>query len=292
MSSNPGPPNPGPERPIRIVAADDEPLARRTLASLLANDSQAELVALCTNGAEAVAAVREHDPDLLLLDVQMPGMDGFDVLEELGEDAAPRVVFVTAHDAYALRAFEVHAIDYLLKPFDDERFARALERARSDLAKEAGSGMGLALADLLVERAAERDGRAAALQSGAHDGDASDAAPSAGSAGGPAERISIHREGKIDVVDVAELVWVEAADQYVRLHTRTAEHLMRESMARLERQLDPERFLRVHRSAIVALDCIRAFESTGAGCGRVRLDDGTWVSVSRARGSAVRARLR
>lgn len=259
--------------PLRILLADDEPMARSTLRQLLAADPDVELVGEAANGDEAVALAREHRPDLLLLDVQMPGRDGFAVLEELGEDEAPRVVFVTAYDRYALRAFDVHAIDYLLKPFDDERFRQALARAKDELAKDASSGMGPRVADLLVARRAELEGEE----------------PS-GDDAQTLERLSIHREGRVELVDVAAIDWIEAADQYVQVHAAGAAHLMRESMTRLERRL-PARFVRVHRSAIVALDRVRSLRSTGSGTAELELADGTCVPVSRARAAAVRRRI-
>jgi len=255
-------------RRLRVVVADDEPMARSTLRTLLGRDPELELVAECKNGEEALRCVREHAPDLLLLDVQMPGMNGFEVVERLG-DAVPAVIFVTAYDRYALQAFEVHAIDYLLKPFDDERFERAIERAKDEVRREEAVGMGRRLADLL----------------------SSVTARSAGAPGAkPLERLAIHREGRVDLVDVDDVVWIEAADQYVLIHTTEGSSLMRQSMARLEEQLDDGRFVRVHRSAIVALDRIRTLEKHGAG-GRVLLATGAWVPVSRSRLSVVRERL-
>lgn len=258
---------------LRVAIADDEPLARATLRGLLEADPEVELVAECRNGDEAVSAVRAEAPDLLFLDVQMPGRDGFAVLDELGEDDSPRVVFVTAYDRYALRAFDVHAVDYLLKPFTDERFRQALGRAKAALAQEGAGGMGPEVAELLSAREAQ--------------GDPADSAPAA-----PLERLSIHREGRIELVETAAIEWIEAADQYVQIHADDGTHLMRESLSRLERRLDPARFLRVHRSALVALDRVRSLESTGSGTGRLLLASGTTVPVSRARAPRVRERLR
>lgn len=235
--------------PLKVVLADDEPLARATLRRLLSRDPELLLVAEAAHGRQAVEAVRAHAPDLLLLDVQMPGLDGFGVLSALSPEDLPAVIFVTAHDAYALAAFEVEAVDYLLKPFDDVRFAKALERGKL--------------------RARERTPQQAeALQ-----------------------RLAVRHQGRIDLVDVTRLRWVEAADQYVRLHCEDGEHLMRASMSHLEAALDPARFLRVHRSAIVAVTRLRGLEVTGKGTGVVTLDDGTTVPVSRNRMTDVRARL-
>lgn len=234
---------------LTVVVADDEPLARATLRRLLAGDPELTLVAECAHGREAVDAVRAHTPDLLLLDVQMPGLDGFGVLSELQPAELPAVVFVTSHDRYALQAFEVEAVDYLLKPFDDQRFEKALERAKARLREGGG---------------AQRE---------------------------TLRQLAVRHQGRIDLVDLQGLRWVEAADQYVRLHCDDGVHLLRQSMAHLEESLDARRFLRIHRSAIVSVDRLRALESTGRGTGVVRLDDGSELPVSRKRMAEVRDRL-
>ena len=255
---------------IRTLVVDDEPMARASLRKLLSDDPSIEVVGECRNGFEAVAALREHRPDLMFLDIQMPGMTGFDVLDELAEDEVPVVVFATAYDKFALRAFEVHAVDYLLKPFDDERFHLALERAKGRLrAGDLEDMRGLLTGVLQTAREGESE-----LQEGE-----------------PVTRLSIHREGRLDLIDVAEITWIEAADQYVRLHTAIGEHLMRETMSQLERRLDSARFMRIHRSAIVALDCVKRYEALGGGNARVLVDEGTWLPVSRSRAAAVRRRL-
>lgn len=252
-----------PERSrVRVALCDDEPMARASLRRLLARDPEVELVAECVDGEDLVARTRELRPDLLFLDVQMPGKDGFDALAALAPDERPLVVFATAYDQFALRAFEVHAIDYLLKPFDDERFQAALDRAKALLGRDAAVEEGRRLDELL-----------------------DDVRPN----GGP-RRLAIHREGRVDYVDHDDIVWVEAADQYVLLHTADGEHLMRESMSRLEQELDPERFHRIHRSAIVALDRVRRLER-GEGGTRVLVGDDTWLPVSRSRAAALRRRL-
>ncbi len=243
---------------LRAIVVDDEPLARGTLRRLLAADGEVELVAECATGTAAIEAVRAHAPDLLFLDVQMPGPSGFDVLAAVGPEAAGAVVFVTAYDRFAVRAFDVHAVDYLLKPFDDERFAVALARAK-ERARSGGAPAGLRA--LLGEQGARP------------------------------KRLAIHGEGKVELVDTGAIVWIEAADQYVRLHTDTDVHLMRESLSRLEETLDPERFVRVHRSAIVATDRIRRLVATPTGVGRVQLGDDLWLPVARSRMAALRARL-
>ncbi|MCP3914289.1 MAG: response regulator transcription factor [bacterium] len=256
---------PSERKNLRAVLADDEPLARRVLAKLIGEDPEIELLAQCANGDEAVAAVREHRPDLLLLDVQMPGKTGFDVLGELEPTERPVVVFVTAFDQYALDAFDVHAVDYVLKPFDDARFAQALERAK----QRARVDRVLAAHELdeLLTALAPRD-------------------PSAS----PLERITIRREGRVEIIDTNDVVWIEAADQYVMIHTAESQQLMRESMSHLERRLDPERFLRIHRSAIVSLNHLKALDRA-SGSSRVLLTNGAWIPVSRARLSELKRRL-
>jgi two-component system LytT family response regulator len=244
------------EQRLRVLLVDDEPMARAGLRRLVASDGELELVGECANGVEALAFLEERGADLVLLDVDMPGMDGFELLEALTAERRPAIVFTTAYDRFALRAFDVHAVDYLLKPFDDERFEQAVERVK------------------------ER------LRGGTPEAPQGDEPPEE-----PLERFVIHREGHVEVIDPGDVEWIEAADQYVRLHAADGEHLMRESMARLEQRLDPGRFLRVHRSAIVALDRVRRLETRAGGAGRLLLAGGAWVPVSRSRVAAVRRRL-
>jgi two-component system LytT family response regulator len=258
-------------QPMKVVFADDEPLSRATMRKLLARDPEVEVVAECANGIEAVGAVRSERPDILILDIQMPGMTGFEVVEELEDEGPPVIVFATAYDQYALDAFEVHAVDYLLKPFDDERFQKALERAKLRAERESRSAVGEQLSGLLETL---NEGRSAA-----------------GSSNPALTRLTIHREGRVDVVNTEDLVWIESADQYVMLHTADGEFLMREAMSKLEQSLDAERFLRIHRSAIVALDQVRTLERLGSGVGRVQLVDGQWLPVARSRMAALKGRL-
>jgi two-component system LytT family response regulator len=234
---------------LRVLIADDEPLARRGLRGWLVADGEVEVVGEARHGAEAVALTRAHHPDLLLLDVQMPGLDGLDVLSELGPDLPPAVIFVTAYDQYALRAFDHHAVDYLLKPVDEERFRVALGRARDRIrARRPDAGLRALLDELRPEWL---------------------------------ERIPTRSGSKVTLVPVDEVEWFEAADNYVRVYAGGRRHVVRETMKVLEARLDPKRFVRVHRSVIVALGRIRELEALASGDYRITLQSGTTVPLSR-----------
>ena len=236
---------------LRVVLVDDEPLARERLRTLLETEADVELVAECADGVEAVAAVRSGRPDLVFLDVQMPGMDGFEVLDALDPATLPAVVFVTAYDRYALRAFDVHAVDYLLKPFDRQRFASALERARLDLrADDAGRRILALVADLRRERR-------------------------------PQQRIVVKAAGRVFFLRPAEIDWMEAAGNYVRLHVGKKSHLVRETMKGLEDRLDPDTFVRIHRSRIVNLDRVRELQPWFHGEHLIVLTSGEQLTTSR-----------
>lgn len=248
---------------IRALIVDDEPLARERLRTLLKPEADVEIVGECGDGEKAVSAIRRHKPDLLFLDVQMPERDGFDVLEALGAEEMPVVVFVTAYDKYALRAFEVHALDYLLKPFDRERFQRALERAREQVAGRHSSTLGERLLALLADRATEQK---------------------------RLQRVVIKSGGRIFFLRVEEIDWIEAAGNYLRLHVGREEHLLRETMNRLEARLDPAKFLRIHRSTIVNLERIREMQPSFHGDYVVLLRDGTRLALSRSHRDKLPAR--
>ena len=239
---------------IRAVVVDDEPLARQRLRKLLKGDPEIELVAECADGAEAITAICRHAPDLVFLDVQMPEVDGFEVLRSVGPARMPLVVFVTAYDRYALRAFDVHALDYLLKPFDRERFAAALERAKQRLRGE---------------RRAEAGRKTLALLASLRP----DAAP--------LERLVIRSGGRVFLLRVGEIDWFEAEAKYVRVHAGKASHLFRQAIGALEPRLDPRRFARIHRSTIVNLDRVKLLEPTFHGDYCVVLHDGTRLTLSR-----------
>jgi two-component system, LytTR family, response regulator len=249
--------------PIRTLLVDDEPLARQTLRLLLARDADFTLAGECSGGRDAVAFVREQRPDLVLLDIQMPGLDGFQVIERIGVARMPPVIFVTAYDEYAVRAFEVQALDYLLKPFDDARFFQALARAREEIAVHDSRSLAERLAGVLAEKVG-RDAR-------------------------PLARIALRSSGgRIVFVDASGIDRIMAEDYYVRLHVGGATHLWRVSMNALEKRLDPAKFLRIHRSAIVNLDFVREIHPGVKDDAFALLKDGTRLPVARSR----RGRLR
>lgn len=237
-----------PRMRIRAIVVDDEALSRTMVREYAAAHPDVEIVAECANGFEAVRAVNDLKPDLVFLDVRMPKLDGFEVLELIGADA--HVIFVTAYDAYALRAFDVHAVDYLLKPFGAERFAEALDEARARIAR--------------AERAP-----AAAL--------AADARP----AGDRPDRILVRSGSKVDVVPVATVDYVRARDDYVGIMVRGRELLKQQTLADLERRLDPQRFVRIHRSFILNLDRLARLELSETRRHVAVLTDGTRLPVSR-----------
>jgi two-component system, LytTR family, response regulator len=254
--------------PIRALVVDDEPLARRKIRRLLRGVPDVVVAGECGDGAAAAAMLRDVAPDLVFLDVQMPGLDGFAVLDALPAGRAPAVVFTTAYDEYAARAFEVRALDYLVKPFSRARFDEALRRAREALAR-AGGGAGGAVPDprlaaLLEELRAER------------------ARP---------ERLVVKEDGRVRLVAVDDVDRVEAAGNYVRVHAGGASHLVRESMAALEPRLDPRRFVRVHRSTIVNVARIREIQPWFRGDLVLILRDGARVTLSRTYRERLRAVL-
>jgi len=258
----PGPGEAAPARPIRAVIADDEPSARAVIRAFVEREPRVEIVGEATHGDEAVERVRELHPDLLFLDVQMPDRDGFGVLEALGDDVPRGVVFVTAHDEYALRAFEVHALDYLLKPFGYARFQDAVDRALRTLAGEVALEMRRTL-DTLIEGQRDRYGEAGTLVEG------------------PA-RIGVRRGTRTILVSVADIDWIEAADDFCRLHAGPESHLVASRMHELESRL-PDAFFRIHRSAIVNLARIAELRREPDGGGLAVLQSGVRLRVARSR---------
>jgi len=249
------------ERSITACIVDDEELARRGVRSRLATRDDVRVVAECASGREAVDAIAEYGPDLVFLDVQMPGLDGFDVIEEIGPEQMPVVIFVTAYDEHALRAFDVHALDYLLKPIDEERLHEAIDRAKTQLDQRRSSTLGDRLDALLDAVASGERTEAEAV--------------------GITERFVIKTGGRITFVEADAIDWVEAAGDYVRLHTSEKVHLLRETMGGMEERLDPDRFLRIHRSTIINTERLTELRPYGNSEYIVVLDDGTELKLSR-----------
>jgi two-component system, LytTR family, response regulator len=243
-------------KPIRTLVVDDEPLARTNLTVLLRGDHETELVGECGSGEEAVAEIREKKPDLVFLDVQMPECDGFEVVELLGADQPPAIVFVTAYDQYALRAFEAGALDYLLKPFDNLRFQRALDRAKEKIVRGRDP----------VQEARKDSPKTL-------------------------DRLAVKSAGQIVFLKAFEIDWIEAANYYAALHVGAKTHLLRRSMTDLEQELDSNVFCRIHRSTIVNLERVRGLKLSSDGEYEVQLENGTRLRMSRRYSRQVQARL-
>lgn len=248
---------------VRAIIADDEPLARERVRSFLADERDVEIVAECGNGAQTLKATQEHRPDLLFLDVQMPRLSGFEVLEALDAEPFPVVIFTTAHDEHAIRAFEVNALDYLLKPFTEARFKMAVQRARSQLEKG-------------LRR--QPDPQLAALLGHLH------------SAGPGSGRILVRSPERILFLKPEEIDHVEAAGNYVVLHTGKEHHVVRETTAAMEARLGPAGFMRISRSVIVNLARIREVQPLGPGQYSILLKNGTRFDMTCSLGE-LQARL-
>jgi two-component system, LytTR family, response regulator len=257
------------------MIVDDEPLARAAIRLLLKADAEVEVIAEAGSGAEAVRLISRHSPDLLFLDIQMPGMSGFDVLEQIDAQRIPAIIFVTAFDQYALRAFEVHALDYLLKPFDDARFEKALRQAKTQIEQREINKLSQKLFALLEDREEKRQPL--------HD---QPARPSY------LARFMIKTAGRIFFLKVDEIDWIGAEDYYVKLHVGRKSHLLRETMNDLEAKLDPEKFLRIHRSSIVNLDRVKEMHAHFNGDYVVILQDGTELKLSRSRREQLQSLLK
>jgi len=259
---------------LRVVIADDEPLARDCMRLALREQRDVEILAECADGPETIAAIREHAPDIVFLDVQMPAMDGFEVIANVGADDFPAVVFVTAYDAHAIRAFEVHALDYVLKPFDDARLLAALERARARVHERRHGELGRRLAQLVRELPDEF----------ASDGTRDQPPGERGSVRAPLLRRFAIRDGdRVRFVAAKEIEWIEADGNYVVLHAGDQRHRVRGVLGRLIEQLDPRLFMRVHRSAIVNVEAIREVQPWFGGDYIAILRSGAKVRVSRTR---------
>jgi two-component system, LytTR family, response regulator len=242
---------------MRTLIVDDEPVARRRIRRLLRLHPDVQVAGECGDGAAAVDAIRTLNPDLVLLDVQMPELDGFAALQALAPHEIPVVIFVTAFDRYALRAFDVHALDYVLKPVDGDRLARSLDRARTRIAerrRSATAPLDQRIAALLQELSVERR---------------------------YLSRLPVRSGGRLLVVDLEDVDWIAAADNYVTLHAGGQQHLLRDTMGRLERELDPACFVRIHRSSIVRIDRIKELLPDFHGDYTLVLKDGTRLTLSR-----------
>lgn len=260
--------------PLRVLIADDEPLARDRIKELL-QEEDVVVVGEAQDGEEAVAMIRDLEPDLVFLDVQMPGMTGVDVVETIGAADMPFTVFVTAYDQYAIKAFEVSAVDYLLKPFDDERFGEALQRVRQRIQERQGRNATETLRRLLQEH-----------QEGASPTENGDEADTES-----LDRIAVQSRGQVRIVPVEEITHITADGSYAELHTDEGTHVIRERMKTLADRLNPKEFVRIHRSAIVRLDEVESILRSGGGDYAVRLHDGTRLSLSRGRVDALKERL-
>jgi two-component system LytT family response regulator len=242
---------------IRTLVVDDEPMARERIMSLLQQETDVEVIGQCSDGTQAVSAIQQQTPDLVFLDVQMPGCDGFGVLQHIqniGADRMPTVVFVTAYDEYALRAFEVHALDYLLKPFGKDRFQETLRHAREQLDRRRAGDLGRRLLALVHDLKPEQQ---------------------------RLDRLVVKSGGRVFFLRTDEIDWVEAAGNYVRLHLGEESHLFRETMNGMEGRLDTRRFVRIHRSRIVNTERIKELQPWFNGEYVVILRNGTRLTLSR-----------
>lgn len=261
----------GPRKPITTIIVDDEPLARRNIRLLLKDDPEIEIAGEAGSGREALSLIRKQSPDLVFLDIQMPEMDGFGVLENLEATQLPVIVFVTAFDQYALKAFEFHALDYLLKPFDDARFSKALAKAKLQVEQKELKDLSERLVALLEgrEQRPEEQPRTRYVT-----------------------RLLIKSAGRVFFLKTDEIDYIQAEDYYVKLHVGRKGHLLRETMNEMEAKLDPSKFLRIHRSSIVNIERIREMQQHFNGEYIVLLHDGTELKLSRSRREQLQSLLK
>lgn len=239
---------------ITALIIDDEPLAREKIRRLLRSENDIEIIGEAMSGAEAVELIESRKPDLVFLDIQMPEMNGFEVLQTIENKKMPAVIFVTAYDKYAIKAFEIHALDYLLKPFDSERLQSALNRVREYLQARHHGTLDEKLLSLLSDLKAEKDFP---------------------------ERLVLKTAGRVFFIKTTDIDWIEAAGNYVKLHTGKDAHLLRETMNKTEAKLNPEKFLRIHRSSLVNIDRIKELNPLFNGDYAVIMQDKTELSLSR-----------
>ena len=246
---------------IRTLIVDDEPLAREGLRLQIEEYPDIEIIGECFNGRDAVATIKKQSPDLVFLDIQMPELDGFGVVEKIGAEQMPTVIFVTAYDEYALRAFEAHALDYLLKPVDDDRLRLALKRVKAQITRQSDYEFKGQIAALLQE-----------LKTARHDDGRQEKCLS---------RIPIKTNERIFFLEVKDIDWIETQDNYLQLHVKGESYLLRETMSRIERKLDPAKFLRIRRSTLVGIDKIRELQPLFNGEYVVVLQNGKQLQSSR-----------
>lgn len=249
---------------IRTMVVDDEPMARERLVGLLGQEADIELIGECADGSQAISAIRQQQPDLVFLDVQMPACDGFGVIKNVGPEQMPAVVFVTAYDEYALKAFEVHALDYLLKPFGRDRFQQTLQHARAYVERRRAGELGRRLMALVQDVKPEPR---------------------------RLDRLVVKSGGRVFFLRTDDIDWVEAAGNYVRLHLTGTSHLFRETMTNMEARLDGQRFVRIHRSRIVNVDRIKELQPWLNGEYVVVLNNGTRLTLSRGYREKLQERL-
>ncbi len=244
------------DKKIKALIVDDEPLARKYIRRLLGGNRDVDVIGECGNGKDAVVFIRENNPDLVFLDVQMPEMDGFTMLESIGVEQLPQIIFVTAYEQYAIRAFEIHALDYLLKPFDQPRFEKAINHVMEAFSnrhrKEDSRQQVSALLETVKQKAEFLD------------------------------RLIIKANGRIVFLKTEEIDWIEADDKYVHLHLGKKSHLIRQTLGGMEAQLDPKKFIRIHRSAIVNIGRIKELQPMFTGEHIVVLEDGRELTLSRS----------
>ncbi|HLA94842.1 MAG TPA: LytTR family DNA-binding domain-containing protein [Pyrinomonadaceae bacterium] len=239
---------------IKTLIVDDEPLARERVKRFLRDEGDIELIGECGNGVDAVAAIKEKKPDLVFLDIQMPEKNGFEVIKSLNGKSLPTVIFVTAYDQYALQAFDVHALDYLLKPFTRERIHRAVSRAREQIENRRIGNLDERLVSLIADLKSEKK---------------------------YLERLVVKSVGRVFFLKIDEIDWIEAAGNYVKLHVGRESHMIRETMNGIEAKLDPDKFLRIHRSTVVHIDRIKELQPMFSGDYAVILRDGGELALSR-----------
>ncbi len=239
---------------IRTLIVDDEPLARDRIKRFLRDESGISIIGECGNGEEAVVVIQNEKPDLVFLDIQMPEKNGFDVIRSLNPETLPTIVFVTAYDQYALQAFDVHAIDYLLKPFNRERLNRAVVRARQAVEHKSLGNLDARLSSLLAGLKSEKK---------------------------YLERLVVKSVGRVFFLKIDEIDWIEASGNYVKLHVGRESHMIRETMNSMETKLDPDKFLRIHRSTVVHIDRIKELHPMFSGDYSVLLHNGTELALSR-----------